>query len=134
MDEFYDLFLDKVVSSRKLPLSEVANIAQGRIWSGRDAKEIGLVDEIGGLEEAIAYTAAQAELGEDWQIEEYPKQQSLQEEILEKLLSVQQGKKAEKLDPLTAKLLELKEDLTMLQTLNDPRGIYTRLPFTLHIK
>lgn len=134
VDEIYDLFLAKVASSRKLPLSEVANIAQGRVWSGIDAKEIGLVDEIGGLEEAIAYTAAQAELGEDWQIEEYPKHRSFQEEILEKLLSVQQGEKAAKLDPLTAKLLELKEDLSMLQTLNDPRGIYTRLPFSLHIK
>ena len=134
VDEIYELFLAKVASSRNLTVSEVANIAEGRVWSGIDAKEIGLVDEIGGLEEAIAYTAAQAELGEDWKIEEYPKQRSFQEEIIERLLSVKQVKKAEQLDPLTAKLLEFKEDLSMLQTLNDPRGIYTRLPFSLHIK
>jgi len=45
----------------------VAQIAQGRVWSGLAAKEIGLVDEIGGLDAAIQYAAKQAKLGEDWE-------------------------------------------------------------------
>lgn len=57
---FYDLFLKRVAEGRKKKPEEVDKIARGRIWTGRDALRLGLVDEIGGLEEAIKEAAKQA--------------------------------------------------------------------------
>ncbi len=134
VNEIYELFLDKVATSRELPREEVAKIAQGRVWSGVSGKKIGLVDEIGGLEKAIAHAANEAELGDDWEVEEYPKQRSFQEEIIERLLSAEQQVEAKQLDPLTAQFIKFKQDLRLFQTLNDPKGIYARLPFSLRIE
>ncbi len=134
VNEIYELFLDKVATSRELPREEVAKIAQGRVWSGVSGKKIGLVDEIGGLEKAIAHAANEAELGDDWEVEEYPKQRSFREEIIERLLSAEQQVEAKQLDPLTAQFIKFKQDLRLFQTLNDPKGIYARLPFSLRIE
>ena len=134
VNEIYELFLDKVATSRELPREEVAKIAQGRVWSGVSGKEIGLVDEIGGLEKAIAYAANEAKLGDDWEIEEYPKRRSFQQEFIERLLSAEQQAEAKQLDPLTAQFMKFKDDLRVFQTLNDPRGIYARLPFSLRVE
>ena len=57
-----------------------ADIAQGRVWSGIDALELGLVDELGGMEEAIAYAAKQAGL-ESYSIKEFPKQEDIFESL-----------------------------------------------------
>ena len=73
VDRIYNLFLNKVAQGRKLPEQKVAEIAQGRVWSGTAAKGIGLVDEIGGLDTAIKYAAQQVNLGDNWELQEYPK-------------------------------------------------------------
>ncbi len=130
VNDIYDKFLDKVAKSRKLPKEKVAEIAQGRVWSGKDAKEIGLVDQIGGIDVAIAYAAQKAELEDDWELQEYPEQRTLEEELLENLLG---DPEAKKLDPLTAEFLRLKKDLDIFRSLNDPKNSYTRLPFDLRI-
>ncbi|MGL5793341.1 MAG: signal peptide peptidase SppA, partial [Waterburya sp.] len=57
VDKTYQLFLRKVSHYRQLPEAKVKEIARGRIWSGKEAVKIGLVDRIGGLESAIAYAA-----------------------------------------------------------------------------
>ncbi len=54
MNDFYDIFLDRVARCRKMPRERVKEIAEGRIYSGRDALAIGLVDRLGGLDDAIA--------------------------------------------------------------------------------
>jgi protease-4 len=112
-----------------LPETQVEEIAQGRIWSGMQAQELGLVDEIGGLEDAIVAVAEKAELGDDWKIEEYPKTRSFEERLLESLVIGEVGQT----DPLTAELMQLYQELAVLRNLNDPRGVYTRLPFNLRI-
>ncbi len=53
IDDFYDIFIERVATSRRRPESEIRKIAEGRIWSGRDALENGLVDELGGLSAAV---------------------------------------------------------------------------------
>ncbi|MGB3692457.1 MAG: signal peptide peptidase SppA [Spirulinaceae cyanobacterium] len=130
VDDIYNKFLDKVAKSRNLPKEKVAEIAQGRVWSGKDAKEIGLVDQIGGVDAAIAYAAQKAELEDDWELREYPEQRTLEEELLENLLGESETKQ---LDPLTAEFLRLKKDLDVLRSLNDPKNSYTRLPFDFRI-
>ncbi|MEG4913793.1 signal peptide peptidase SppA [Microcoleus sp. B7-D4] len=133
VDRIYDRFITKVANSRKLPKNKVQEIAQGRVWSGTAAKQLGLVDEIGGLEDAVREAAKQAKLGDDWKVEEYPKRRSLEERILEKISGVHVLKPAAKLDPLTAEFKKMQDELAVIKSMNDPQGVYVRLPFTLRI-
>ncbi|MBD2464335.1 signal peptide peptidase SppA [Oscillatoria sp. FACHB-1407] len=133
-DQFYTRFLDTVAESRSLPRQRVAEIAQGRVWSGIEAQRIGLVDEIGGLEEAIQAAAETAELGDDWRLEEYPRSNLFEAELLDSLFSRYMGRSSSRLDPLTLELQTLREDLETLQSMNDPVGIYTRIWFIPRIE
>jgi protease-4 len=133
VDRIYDRFITKVADSRKLPKNKVQEIAQGRVWSGTAAKQLGLVDEIGGLEDAVREAAKQAKLGDDWKLEEYPKRRTLEERILEKISGVHVLKPATKLDPLTAEFKKMQDELAVIKSMNDPQGIYVRLPFNLRI-
>ncbi|MEW6492244.1 MAG: signal peptide peptidase SppA [Cyanobacteriota bacterium] len=134
VNQIYNHFLDKVAQARKLPKQKVAQIAQGRVWSGQDAKQLGLVDQIGGLNNAIEYAAQQAKLGKDWQVEEYPKVQSLEERILKKLTSEASAQNPQLPVPLTAELQKIQDDLAILKAMNDPKGIYARLPFSWRLE
>ncbi len=64
VDRVYDNFIERVAKGRKLSKEQVEEIAQGRVWSGIDAKKIGLVDELGGLDKAIEIAASKAKLSE----------------------------------------------------------------------
>lgn len=134
VNQIYDMFLDKVAKSRNLPKEKVAKLAQGRVWSGEDAKNLGLVDRLGGLEAAIQDAAQEANLGNDWEVEEYSGQDTLESEILKKLFGAQGTKITQPVDPLTTEFLKLKEELANLQTLDDPKGVYARLSFNWLIK
>ena len=129
VNKIYDLFLDKVSQSRKIPKETVAEIAQGRVWSGTEAQKIGLVDEIGGLNAAIAYAVAQTNLGQDWEIAEYPQKKSLEAAILGKLFNIQAFTAMNPSDPLTVEWEKFKQEFGVLQTFNDPKSVYARLPF-----
>jgi protease-4 len=61
IDEIYTAFTDNVAAARNLPLDRIAEVAKGRVWTGAAAKELGLVDELGGLNEAL--DIAKAEIG-----------------------------------------------------------------------
>ncbi|MGD0085299.1 MAG: signal peptide peptidase SppA, partial [Acidimicrobiales bacterium] len=54
LDNTYDVFTRRVAEGRKLPIERVLEIAKGRVWTGADARSIGLVDELGGLQRAMA--------------------------------------------------------------------------------
>lgn len=84
VDDFYETFLQRVAEGRNLTRDQVDAIAQGRVWTGTDAKRLGLVDELGGLEDAIAAATGLAGL-DDPRIVELPKQKELIEQILEDL-------------------------------------------------
>lgn len=64
IDRIYNDFIKRVADGRKLTIEQVDSIAQGRVWAGTDAKRIGLVDEFGGLKEAIALAAQKANITE----------------------------------------------------------------------
>ncbi|MEB3336913.1 MAG: signal peptide peptidase SppA [Leptolyngbyaceae bacterium] len=134
VDWIYDQFLHKVATSRKIPKSKMAEIAQGRVWSGAQAKKLRLVDELGGLESAIQAAAKRAKLGSDWKVKEYPDNRDFREQILGQLLSSQVSTAVPPVDPLTAELQKLQQDLAILKSLDDPKGIYARLPFNLRIE
>lgn len=77
----YDDFTALVARTRGLRQSYVDSIGQGRVWAGADAVELGLVDELGGLDKAIEYAAKQAHLT-DYSIKDYPKQTDLMDMIM----------------------------------------------------
>lgn len=62
--DLYEQFVDQVASARKLPREKVLEIADGRVLSGRQAHDVGLVDELGGMAEALTYLQKQADIGE----------------------------------------------------------------------
>ena len=83
----YETFLSRVMAGRGMEHDELDAIAQGRVWSGSDALEIGLVDSIGTLKDALVYAAGAAGNPDlaSWQIAEYPKPLTTFEMILESL-------------------------------------------------
>ncbi len=84
VDKAYDSFTSKVAEGRSLRQSYVDSIGQGRVWTGIDAVDIGLVDEIGGLEDAIVYAAELAGI-DDYRVQELPLQKSPFEELFSDL-------------------------------------------------
>jgi protease IV len=131
IDRIYDRFITEVATSRQLPKPKVNEIAQGRVWSGAAAKQIGLVDDMGGLEAAIQAAAQQANLGDNPQVEEYPQTPSFEEQLLKSFFGGESAKI--KTDPLTAEWKKLQAELGNLMEMNDPVGAYTRLPYNFRI-
>jgi protease-4 len=136
VDWIYGEFIRKVSEGRKLPTATVEEIAQGRVWSGTEAKRLGLVDEIGGLGAALAYTATKAGLGANYQIQEFPVKSEfsqLLQQMLDDLAPL--GARAGRVQAPQARLLQgLGRELKVLESLNDPQGVYARLPFGLGIR
>ena len=132
VDWVYDQFLSRVVESRKLNRKVVEEIAQGRVWSGSEALKLGLVDEIGGLADAVKYAAAKAKLGDDFPVTEYPRKKMFAEAFAEAL----EGKRREQTlsGPVGLLIREATEELQSLAKFNDPRGLYIRLPFELKLR
>ena len=120
----YRQFLENVATGRNMTIEEVDEIAQGRIWSGEKALELGLVDKLGDLEEAIAGAAELAGV-EDysvWYVEaEATTQELLMQALMSEIAATQSTKAA---DPLTMVYRKLERDLNFLSHLNDPHGAY----------
>ncbi|AFZ59985.1 signal peptide peptidase SppA [Anabaena cylindrica FACHB-243] len=139
VNRIYNMFISKVAQGRKLPQQKVAEIAQGRVWSGAAAKQIGLVDEIGGLNVAIEYAAKAAKLGNNWELQEYPRATTLEERFFGRKLQEAQAKlgiektQIKSANPLLAEFEKLQQEISILNKMNDPQGIYARLPFNLKI-
>ena len=79
----YDLFLSRCAEGRNIPKDTLALYAEGRVWTGNQAKEIGLVDELGDLKKAIDIAADLADI-DDYLVYEFPKMRSFIEELLDK--------------------------------------------------
>jgi protease-4 len=81
LDRIYEDFTSKVAEGRDLPLEQVQEIARGRIWTGEDALEIGLVDELGGMDVAMRLVREALELDDDAsiRIKRYPRERSMWE-------------------------------------------------------
>ena len=84
VERIYDTFITNVSEGRNMTKAEVDAIGQGRVWTGEDAKELGLVDVLGGLEDAIEIAADMANL-ENYRISNFPKLKNPIEEIFEDL-------------------------------------------------
>ncbi|WP_291784981.1 signal peptide peptidase SppA [Cecembia sp.] len=72
IEEGYDIFLSRVAQGRDMSKEEVIKVASGRVWTGNQAKENGLVDVLGGLDEAVKIAATKAGVSDDYRVVYYP--------------------------------------------------------------
>lgn len=119
----YDDFITLVSETRNLRKTFVDSIAQGRVWSGSDAIELGLVDELGGIEKAIVYAAKEANL-DSYSIKEFPKQ----EDLFESLFNTEKQEYYTK-TILKKKLGDKVQYLEALERLNQTEGVQALMPF-----
>jgi protease IV len=82
VDSIYSSFKGRVVVGRKLSSALIDSIAQGRVWSGIQAKDLGLVDRIGGIEDAIACAARMAKISTSYRLREYPEPKNTIEKLM----------------------------------------------------
>ena len=82
VEEFYTTFVSRVANGRNLDNDYVDSIARGRVWTGRKAYELGLVDTLGGIQTAIAIAAHEAGIGSNYQVMDYPLYDGLLENLL----------------------------------------------------
>ncbi len=124
----YREFLARVAKARGMTTEQVDAVAQGRVWSGQDAHAAGLVDQLGGLQQAIASAATRAGLGEEYQVEYVEKELELAERIVKGALGDASAGLATApgfaSSPYAAVVRHFEEQARLVAGLNDPRGIY----------
>ena len=132
VEKIYDKFTSIVADGRNLDKSYVDSIAQGRVWAGSDALDLGLVDQIGTIKDAILYAAASADgdYGQDlanWQIVEYPKPLT----TMEKLMQAFNGDNAK---VFAGTPFEGIEEAFMDWNGTRTGQVYARMPYEIEIK
>lgn len=128
IDNGYDLFLTRCADGRGMPKDSLAKYAEGRVWTGNQAKEIGLVDELGGVDEAIKLAAEMANLGKSYAVFEYPRMRSPFEELFNK------NKEDLAAKTLKSYLGESYDMFMLLKDIKDQDYIQARIPYDLNIK
>ncbi len=129
VDDFYDGFLERVAEGRNMTTAQVDSIGQGRVWTGKDALRLGLVDELGGMEDAIAAAASMANLTDYRQVD-LPVQKDLWQQIMEDLNVEARMWAASAFLGDDAQLLE---QYKKVREIREQTGILARMPFDLEV-
>lgn len=131
VDSTYRTFLTRVANGRNKTIAEIDSIAQGRVWTGKRAISIGLVDANGSLKDAIAYAAKLAK-SDSYYIKEYPQTKS----FIEKLMSKDDTKKDVQNKMLKDALGEWQFDIySKIKSVSTMcNSVQTRLPFEMDIQ
>ena len=130
VDRIYERFISLVSLNRDLNISRVGEIAEGRVWMGADAFELGLVDELGTLKDAVSYTAKAANLGADYKVIEFPKVKN-QMDVLNDIFNVNNQKIRGSVSSSgwSGFFNEINILMNQIKSFNDPRNSYTLLPW-----
>lgn len=128
IENIYDIFKERVIQGRELSPEAVENLAQGRVWSGKQALKLGLIDDLGDLQDAITLAANDLDI-EDYNVIEYPKFEDNLENMLKGITpSLEVTNPLKNLMP---------EQMMLILESNQSRGpspyIQTLLPFELRI-
>lgn len=128
VEQTYKRFVYFVTQNRKKTFEEIDSVGGGHVWSGTRAKELGLVDEIGTLDDAVKYAAGLAKT-KDYNIRSYPKDKSSFEKFFESMNE----------DDVAAKAIETKfgkENYQLFQKINNPnnKGVQMALPYYIKIQ
>jgi len=130
IDHGYQEFLTRVAEARKLSREEVDRIGRGRVWSGEQAKRIGLVDALGGLDQAVASAAQRAKLAPGYRVLYVERERSWRERLLQRFTGYASSLLGDPtpdgagLPPLRAALRPVEQELGRMALWNDPHGIY----------
>jgi len=127
IEQGYREFLARVAESRGMTTEEVDKIARGRVWSGEDAYELGLVDNLGDLDDAIAAAAELAELGEDYEVTYIEKKLKFKDKIMKELMARVMdvaGPATQDETPLDEVLRQVRRSVAEFAALNDPNHAY----------
>ncbi|MDA9312606.1 signal peptide peptidase SppA [Vicingaceae bacterium] len=126
IEAIYSDFTQKVADGRGITQANVDSIGQGRVWTGINAKEIGLVDEIGGLNDAIAFAVETSEL-EDYRLQEMPAQEDPFEKMMKEFST------EVKYQILGEDIGKAEHYYRNIKSVISTRGVYTRLPVDIII-
>ena len=131
IEDVYERFVGLVAAGRSLETQQVDDMAQGRVWVGTDALGLGLVDEIGGLREAVDYAASLAGFLSkgDYHVVTYPAQLSQTEQLLDMFSGSKEAPSILEGTPFEA----LGKSLQGLRE-NEPTQVYARLPYDIEIR
>lgn len=132
IENIYDIFLERVAEGRGMTKEQVNEVAQGRVWTGTDAKRLGLIDEIGGLEDAIAYAA---ELGEvqEYGLENFPVFKKTLEEYFNEntpfpLMKTKESLIKEEIGEENYQVIQ------QIRNMNSRKGIQAMMPYEIIIR
>lgn len=123
----YELFVKRCANGRKMTVDQIKNIAEGRVWTGEDALKIGLVDKLGGLNDAIKLAVDRAKL-KSYNINEYPAKEDFTTKLMKNF-----GKEVETRF-MKAQLGEQYEILKQIRTVEKMNGIQARMDYNLTIQ
>lgn len=130
VENIYAVFVSRVAKGRNMTAAQVDSIGQGRVWSGKDAVRIGLVDKIGGLDAALAEAAKQAKIKE-YKTTNYPEYKKDINDLISEMVPFAQSKEAmlkEELGEANYRLLQ------QIKEANALKGVQARLPYLLELK
>lgn len=128
MNQGYDLFLTRCSDGRGIGKEDLDKIAQGRVWTGSKAKELGLVDELGGLDRALEIAIAKANV-EAYTVISYPKKES----FFEALMNTNPGNYI-KTRMLKGAIGDIYQQFNILENFDKYNRIQARIPFELNIQ
>lgn len=128
VEDVYTTFITRVGKGRNMRISQVDSVGQGRVWAGYDAGKIQLVDEFGGLNEAVAYAARLAKINEsDMRVQELPSEKPLFEKFISELSGEEEARiLEERLGPAYKYYLQAKH---LIQV----KGVQARVPYEIEI-
>lgn len=125
----YNLFRQRVAEGRRLPVESVEKIAQGRVWLATDALNIKLVDQLGGIDDAVKKAAQLAKL-KDYYTSDYPAAASWMDNLLNSMSS--SGTYLD--EQLRQTLGDFYQPFTMLRSIDKREAIQARIPYAISIK
>ena len=128
VDRIYGDFTSKAAAGRKLPVDSLRAIAGGRVWTGTQGKAIGLVDQLGGLDDAIKLAAQSAKLKDgDYKLKYQPRKKPFFEKFMNSLSDEEDSR-------INAQLGELAPYVKQVKKLQTLKGVQARLPFEMEIR
>jgi protease-4 len=128
VEEGYETFLGRVSEGRDMTIEELLPLASGRVWSGVKAQEIGLVDVLGGLEDAIEIAATKAGIADDYRVVYYPQQKTFFEQIIGELSKDVKTAYSRLTWGMTYELYQQVEKIKQME------GVMARMPFDTEIR
>jgi protease-4 len=127
IEQGYDLFVTRCADGRGMKKEEIEKIAQGRVWSGTMAKEIGLVDEIGGIDKALEIAAKKAGV-EEYTLKEYPEAKSMFSSILDNSIPAYIESRI-----LKSRLGSYYDEFCTMQKIDKMSRIQARIPLEINV-